>query len=70
MKRKMKDLVSDNIAYRDNGMIESLDVYAPNRVNMAVLIIVLVMFAFGIVMLCPSQYSSTRSSFIGRMNTS
>lgn len=51
MKRKMKDLVSDNIAYRDNGMIESLDVYAPNRVNMAVLIIVLGMIAFGIVML-------------------
>ncbi|MBP5416044.1 MAG: cell division protein FtsW [Clostridiales bacterium] len=51
MKRKMKYLVSENMAYRDDGKIESLDVYAPRRVNLGIVIIVLVMMAFGIVML-------------------
>ncbi len=47
----MKYLVSENMAYRDDGKIESLDVYAPRRVNLGIVIIVLVMMAFGIVML-------------------
>ena len=39
----MKDLVSDNIAFREDGKIQSLDVYAPRRVNMGIVIIVLIM---------------------------
>ncbi|MBR3031893.1 MAG: cell division protein FtsW [Clostridiales bacterium] len=66
MKRKMKDLVSENIAYRDDGKIESLDVYAPRRVNLGIVIIVLIMMAFGIVMLfsasMPKAYTSQGNS--------
>ena len=51
MKRKMKNLVSENIAYREDGKIQSLDVYAPLRVNLFIVIIVIFMMAFGTVML-------------------
>lgn len=58
----MKDLVSENIAFRDDGKIESLDVYAPKRVNLFVVIVVILMMAFGIVMLfsasMPKAYTS------------
>ncbi|MBR4010801.1 MAG: cell division protein FtsW [Clostridiales bacterium] len=66
MRRKMKDLVSDNIAFREDGKIQSLDVYAPRRVNMGIVIIVLIMMAFGLVMLfsasMPKAYTSQGNS--------
>lgn len=51
MTKKMKNLVSENIDFQDDGKIKSLDVYAPLRVNFGIIIIVLIMMAFGIVML-------------------
>ncbi len=66
MRRKMKGLVSENIAYRDDGRIESMDVIAPGRVNLGIVIIVLVMMAFGMVMLfsasMPKAYTSQGNS--------
>ncbi|MBR5426509.1 MAG: putative lipid II flippase FtsW [Clostridiales bacterium] len=66
MKRKMKGLVSENIAYRDDGRIESMDVLAPGRVNLGIVIIVLIMMAFGMVMLfsasMPKAYTSQGNS--------
>ena len=41
----MKDLVSENIAFREDGKVQSLDVYAPRRVNMGIVVIVLIMMA-------------------------
>ena len=66
MKRKMKHLVSENIAYREDGKIQSLDVYAPLRVNLFIVIIVIFMMAFGTVMLfsasMPKAYTSQGNS--------
>ena len=66
MKRKLKGLSSDSFAYREDGKIESLDVYAPLRVNMGIVIIVLIMMAFGFVMLfsasMPKAYTSQGNS--------
>ncbi|MBO4474656.1 MAG: cell division protein FtsW [Clostridiales bacterium] len=62
MRRKIKGLTSDSFAYREDGKIESLDVLAPLRVNMGIVIIVLIMMAFGSVMLfsasMPKAYTS------------
>ncbi|MBP5493364.1 MAG: cell division protein FtsW [Clostridiales bacterium] len=62
MSRKMKDVVSENIDFRDDGRIKSLDVYAPQRVHFGIVIIALAMMAFGMVMLfsasMPNAYTS------------
>ncbi len=62
MRRKLKGLTSDSFAYREDGKIESLDVYAPLRVNLGIVIIVILMMAFGSVMLfsasMPKAYTS------------
>lgn len=58
----MKDVVSENIDFRDDGRIKSLDVYAPQRVHFGIVIIALAMMAFGMVMLfsasMPNAYTS------------
>ncbi len=50
-KMKKRNLVSENVDFNDDGKIKSVDVLAPKRLNMGVMIIVLVMMAFGLVML-------------------
>ncbi|MBQ0012424.1 MAG: cell division protein FtsW [Clostridiales bacterium] len=66
MKRKMKDLVSDTIAYEDDGSVKTLDVYAPRHVNIGIIVIVTLMMAFGLVMLfsasMPKAYTSQGNS--------
>lgn len=66
MKRKMKDLVSENVENGENGKVTSLNVYAPNRVNIGIIVIVLFMMAFGLVMLfsasMPKAYTSQGNS--------
>ena len=62
MSKKMNNLVSENIDFKNDGRVKSVDVYAPLHVNFGIVIIVLVMMAFGIVMLfsasMPKAYTS------------
>ena len=50
-KMKKRNLVSENVDFNDDGKIKSVDVLAPKRLNMGVMIVVLIMMAFGLVML-------------------
>ena len=62
MSRKMKHLISENVDFNDDGKIKSLDVYAPFRMNLGIMILVMIMMAFGILMLfsasMPKAYTS------------
>ncbi len=66
MSKKMKHLISENVDFNEDGKIKSLDVYAPFRLNLGIVILVLVMMAFGILMLfsasMPKAYTSQGNS--------
>ena len=62
MRRKLKGLTSENFTYREDGKIESLDVYAPLRVNLGIVIVAIFMMAFGVVMLFSASMAKAYTS--------